>query len=120
MSSSKRRSPVTTHVLDLALGRPAAGIEVLLEKLDGENQWGKVGSGSTSNDGRVESLLVSGNRPEPGTYRLSFETGAYFRGTQRESFYPYVSVSFEVKNPDDHYHVPLLLSPYGFSTYRGS
>jgi 5-hydroxyisourate hydrolase len=120
MNHPKQRSPITTHVLDLCQGRPAGGLGVLLEKLSGGNQWSKLGSSLTCSDGRVENLLAPGSRPEPGTYRLSFETGAYFRGTQREGFYPYVSITFEIKNPEDHYHVPLLLSPYGFSTYRGS
>ena len=116
----KTRSPITTHILDQTLGRPAAGVSVLLERLDAKNQWKQLKTSSTNADGRIEDLLAVGSSPELGTYRLSFETGAYFRALGQESFYPYVSITFEVKNANAHYHVPLLLSPYGYSTYRGS
>ncbi|MCC7536769.1 MAG: hydroxyisourate hydrolase [Deltaproteobacteria bacterium] len=112
-------SPITTHVLDLALGRPAAAVPVRLETrgLDG---WTLVGSGQTDDDGRIRNLLPDSTTLAAGThYRLTFDTGAYFAGQSRESFYPEVVVTFVVRDPK-HHHVPVLLSPFGYSTYRGS
>ena len=116
----KTRSPITTHILDQSIGKPAAGVGVLLEKLDVQNHWLILKESATNADGRVEDLLAPGSEAEPGTYRMSFEVGTYFRSTKRDSFYPYVSISFEIKKAEEYYHVPLLLSPYGYSTYRGS
>jgi 5-hydroxyisourate hydrolase len=111
-------SAITTHVLDTARGRPAAGVPIVLEVL--RDAWSKLGEGSTDADGRLKTLLPADTPLEPGTYRLQFDTGTYF-GTQGiESFYPNVSVVFVVREHGQHYHVPLLLSPYGYSTYRGS
>ncbi|WNB86547.1 hydroxyisourate hydrolase [Cellulomonas sp. ATA003] len=106
-------SLVTTHVLDTALGRPAAGVPVDLEALD-DGTWRPLGHGVTDADGRVGDL---GPAALPhGRYRLRFDTGTYFAGT---GFYPEVVVVFEVAD-DAHHHVPLLLSPFAYSTYRGS
>ena len=108
---------ITTHVLDTARGCPAAGVSVLLERaLDGN--WEPIGRGATGAVGRAGDLLTSG--PEGGRYRLTFDTGAYFEGLGAVSFYPEVSVTFVVEPGEEHYHVPLLLSPFGYSTYRGS
>ena len=104
-------SGITTHVLDTARGRPAAGLPVVLERAV-DARWEPVGRGTTDADGRAHDLLSSA--PEDGRYRLTFETGAYSR------FYPEVTVTFVVEGGEDHYHVPLLLSPFGYSTYRGS
>ena len=104
-------SGITTHVLDTSRGRPAAGVPVVLERAV-DSRWEPVGRGTTDADGRVGDLLSA--RPEDGRYRLTFDTGAYSR------FYPEVSVTFVVEDGDEHYHVPLLLSPFGYSTYRGS
>jgi 5-hydroxyisourate hydrolase len=104
-------SGITTHVLDTSRGRPAAGVPVVLERaVDG--RWEPVGRATTDADGRARDLLSSA--PAEGDYRLTFDTGAYSR------FYPEVSVTFAVEGGEDHYHVPLLLSPFGYSTYRGS
>ena len=103
-------SVVTTHVLDAALGRPAAGVAVRLERLDGA----LVAEARTDDDGRVGDLADA----EPGDYRLVFGTGAWFAAAGRETFYPEVAVTFRLG--DGHHHVPLLLSPYAYSTYRGS
>ena len=108
-------SHVTTHVLDTSTGRPAAGLTVVLERLYGDPPV--LASTDTDDDGRVHEL--GPERLEPGGYRLRFNTGAYFVERRLESFYPEVSISFDVAD-DDHYHVPLLLSPFGYSTYRGS
>ena len=113
-------SAITTHVLDLALGRPASGVAVRLERRDGANGWVTLAERTTDEDGRVRDLLDGGAALERGQYRLTFETGAYFAVFRMMTFYPEVTVLFEVRDPAQHYHVPLLVSPYGFSTYRGS
>ena len=110
-------SGITTHVLDTSRGRPAAGVPLLLERaLD--SGWQPVRRGTTDGDGRVRDLLSSA--PEEGHSRLTFDTGAYFRAVGETGFYPEVSVTFVVSDGGEHYHVPLLLSPFGYSTYRGS
>ena len=116
---SVHQSPITTHVLDTAQGRPAVGVGVILERLSG-HAWQVLGGGTTDVDGRLRSLLEPGEL-QTGTYRLIFETGAYFaeQGIAR-SFYPQAVVIFSVADASSHYHVPLLLSPFGYSTYRGS
>lgn len=101
-------STLSTHVLDTARGRPAAGLHITLETRAGE----RLDAGETDADGRVGSL---GGELGPGDYVLRFDTGGYVAG-----FYPEVVVVFTIADPDQHYHVPLLLSPYGYSTYRGS
>jgi 5-hydroxyisourate hydrolase len=112
-------SPITTHVLDIARGRPASGVPVLLEICEAKNRWRALGDGVTDDDGRLRTLLA-GAALEIATYRISFDTGAYFREHGIEGFYPEVSIVFAVRDASSHYHVPLLLSPYGYSTYRGS
>ncbi len=104
---------VSTHVLDTVTGRPAAGVAVTLEVVD-EGSTETLASTSTDDDGRVADLL-GGNRLRTGVYRLIFNTAAY--GNQ---FYPEVSIVFRVSDADQHHHIPLLLSEYGYSTYRGS
>lgn len=108
-------SQVTTHVLDTGTGGPAPGVTVVLEHELGDPP--ALATGVTDEGGRVGDL--GPERLEPGIYRLRFHTGAYFAATGTSTFYPEVSISFEVTD-DEHYHVPLLLSPFGFSTYRGS
>lgn len=112
-------SPITTHVLDTARGRPAAGLRVLLEKRGPGGRFRAVARGVTDANGRTSDLLGEGGLRR-GTYRLTFDTARYFHSTNTRAFYPSVSVLFEVRDPGQHYHVPLLLSPFGYSTYRGS
>lgn len=112
-------SPITTHVLDTALGRPAEGIEAVLSRLGPDGQKTELGRGATNADGRIADLLSEGSL-EGGLYRLEFNTAGYFAKTGREGFYPMVEITFQVKPDGGHYHVPLLLSPFGYSTYRGS
>jgi 5-hydroxyisourate hydrolase len=118
MTASK--SPITTHVLDVSRGRPAGGLTVILEASGGNGAWREVGRGATNNDGRVMDLLPQGAAFAAGVYRLTFDTAAYFKAVGVAGFYPQVTISFEIKNPGEHYHVPLLLSPFGYSTYRGN
>ncbi len=112
-------SPITTHVLDTALGKPAAGIRVTLYQLGDDANAVEIGRGVTNADGRITGLLPE-NSKISGQYRLEFGTAEYFSATGRESFYPRVEILFEVDPAGGHYHVPLLLSPFGYSTYRGS
>jgi 5-hydroxyisourate hydrolase len=111
-------SGITTHVLDTARGRPAAGIDVVLEKVEAGGGAHVIGEGRTDGDGRVRSLL--NGSAAPGAYRLTFTTRPYFDAQGITTFYPYVAIVFEVAPGQSHYHVPLLISPFGYTTYRGS
>ena len=110
-------SPITTHVLDTARGKPAAGIPVLLH-LQSDGSWQELARGVTNQDGRIADLL-RGAKLQTGKYRLTFETGKYLAPSGKP-FFPEVEIVFEVHDSAQHYHIPLLLSPYGYSTYRGS
>ena len=117
-------SAITTHVLDTALGRPAAGVPVRLERVPGSAGAGAgkqpdvLAEASTNDDGRVPQL--GPDRVEPGTYRLVFDTTAYFAANSQSSFFPEVAITFTLADPTQHDHVPVLLSPFAYSTYRGS
>lgn len=111
-------SGITTHVLDTSAGRPAEGVAVTLEA-EGDAGWQELASRRTDADGRVADLLP-GDELAPGRHRIRFELGPYFGARGLEAFYPYAEVVFTVRDPGDHYHVPLLLSPFGYTTYRGS
>lgn len=111
-------SPLTTHILDTASGTPAAGVPVRLDRL-ADAGWQSVASGHTNHDGRLPDLLEEGQL-EAGVWRMHFDTGAYFEAKGVEGFYPYADVVFHVTKPSSHHHIPLLLSPFGYSTYRGS
>jgi 5-hydroxyisourate hydrolase len=113
-------SPITTHVLDTSRGRPAEGIEVVLEFHDPDTGWSELGHGTTGSDGRLTDLLPDGAPFQAGIYRLRFATEEYYHTLGTRAFYPAVEVVVEIDDPGDHYHLPLLLSPYGYSTYRGS
>jgi 5-hydroxyisourate hydrolase len=107
---------LSAHVLDGTLGQPAADVSVLLERRRGDGTWAQIATGLTGPDGRLDKL---GELAE-GVHRLTFGTGAYFAARGVACFYPEVTVTFQVTNPGEHYHVPLLLSPFAYSTYRGS
>lgn len=111
---------ITTHILDTARGRPAAGVVVLLERRGSAGEWERVGRGETDADGRLRTLVPEGAPLAAGVYRLTFDTGDYFAAQGSDGFYPEAIVVFNVSGAGEHYHVPLLLSPYGYSTYRGS
>ncbi len=110
---------ISTHVLDTAIGRPAAGVAITLDRLD-DGAWTRVASGSTNDDGRIDGGLVGDQDLRAAAYRISFASGAYFEARGERSFYPEVSYDFVVHDASQHYHVPLLVSPWSFSTYRGS
>lgn len=116
-------SNISTHVLDTAAGKPAAGVHVRLEMQTGGREaepWKILGQAVTDADGRAKALLPAGATLAEGVYRLTFDTAHYFRGLQQATFYPEVKITFFVADAAQHYHVPLLLSPFGYSTYRGS
>ncbi len=108
-------NPITTHVLDTAKGCPAAGIAVSLEHLVTADSWQQLASGTTDADGRIMDWMDG--KASPGKYRLTFDTDTYHQG---EGFFSSVVVEFQINASDTHYHVPLLLSPFSYSTYRGS
>ena len=109
---------LSTHILDTALGRPATGVSLTLAKRDADD-WNDIGNGSTDADGRCKTLL--GDAPlEAATYRIRFATAEYFAAQNLTGLYPYVDIVFTVASPGQHYHIPLLLTANGYSTYRGS
>jgi len=112
-------SQITTHVLDTAIGKPAQGIDLTLSRLDGDS-WELLGGGTTNSDGRVADLLPDDVTLEAGRYKVLFVTEAYFRQQQLKAFYPYAEIVFDIDGDGQHYHIPLLLSPFAYSTYRGS
>ena len=112
-------SGLSTHVLDTAIGRPAAGIGVRLE-VEEAGGWRELASAATNADGRVGHLLPPGTALAAATYRLIFDVAAYHAAHGAQGFYPHVAIVFTVRDAGQHHHVPLLLSPFGYSTYRGS
>lgn len=113
-------SAITTHILDTAIGKPAAGVTVSLARLKDDDTLAELGQATTDADGRAAALMPASEPLVAGIYRLVFETDAYFKATQRDAFYPFIEIHFHVADPAQHYHVPLLLSPFGHQTYRGS
>ena len=111
---------ISTHVLDTSLGTPAANVTVTLDRIDANGVATAVSSDVTNADGRVSALVPSDGTLAGGRYRLTFNVASYFDESRRTSFYRVISVDFEVGDKPQHYHVPLLLSPFGYSTYRGS
>lgn len=109
---------VSTHVLDIHRGRPASGVPVTLDRKEG-SAFARVKETTTDADGRVKELVPEGQLTA-GTYRITFDTGSYFAAQNLEGFYPEASIVFVVRDAASHYHVPLLLSAHGYSTYRGS
>lgn len=111
-------SAITTHVLDTSRGAPASDMDVVVHAWQ-EGGWSQIGAGRTNSDGRVAGLLPDGP-VDPGTYRLTFATGEWFAAEKIDGFYPEVAVVFSINDRMTHYHIPLLISPYAYSTYRGS
>jgi 5-hydroxyisourate hydrolase len=112
-------SGISTHILDTSLGRPAAGVPVTLEQnVDGA--WRRISTQTTDADGRAKQLLTSQSALAAGTYRIVFDTASYFEAQNLQGLYPNVEITFLVRDPAAHYHIPLLLTANGYSTYRGS
>ena len=111
-------SQITTHILDTTKGRPAAGVTIILYN-EVKGNWKEIARGKTNEDGRIKDLLTEGKILEQGIYKLRFETKDYFEKEVVKTFYPFVEIVFEIQS-SEHYHVPLLLNPFGYSTYRGS
>ena len=111
-------SQITTHILDISTGKPVAGIRAVLYQQQ-DDQWIEMGKGSTNADGRVTDLLTRDFVLPLGNYKMKFETKEYFDKQFIQTFYPYIEIVFEIKSIE-HYHIPLLLNAFGYSTYRGS
>jgi len=111
---------VSTHVLDITQGKPAEDVPVRLERRESAGEWVRLSSSRTSQNGRCEQLLPENENLRPGLYRLAFDTGSYHLAQNIEGLYPVVEITFQVREGESHFHIPLLLSPYGYSTYRGS
>jgi 5-hydroxyisourate hydrolase len=113
-------SQITTHILDTARGCPAADVAItLFRQQQGEN-WETIGSGRTNSDGRIADLCPQDAVLPAGTYRMHFSTGDYFDAISQPAFYPWADVVFTIDGSGQHYHIPLLLAAFGYSTYRGS
>ncbi len=112
-------SAITTYILDTTSGQPGAGIPAVLEQKSHSTGWQPIAQGVTDADGRINDLLSPQTPFVAGHYRFVFDVGPYYLSQSIECFFPQIVVSFVVKNPMDHYHVPLLLSPFGYSTFRG-
>ena len=111
---------ISTHVLDTALGRPAAMVDVVLERATDESGWQLLATQQTDRDGRCRQMLPSEASLQPGQYRLRFDTGAYYRAQAVQGLYPFIEINFTVQESDDHLHIPLLLTANGYTTYRGT
>lgn len=109
---------LSTHILDTALGKPAADVAVILLRQEGD-KWTEIGSGSTDPDGRCRTLLTE-NALQRATYKLRFEVRSYFAAQKIPGLYPFVEIAFAVSDPSQHYHIPLLIAANGYTTYRGS
>jgi len=111
-------SQITTHILDTSKGKPAQGVNIVLYAKQKE-EWIDIAAGTTNQDGRIGDLLEKENPLKPGIYKMQFDTAAYFTRQSIQTFYPYIEIVFEITGTQ-HYHIPLLVSPFGYSTYRGS
>ncbi len=110
-------SHITTHILDTSKGKAAWGVSVILYQQIA-HEWIQIAKGITNKEGRLSNLLDEGTEPDLGFYKLKFDVKHYFSATDTETFYPVVEIVFEIKTIE-HYHIPLLISPFGYSTYRG-
>jgi 5-hydroxyisourate hydrolase len=111
---------ISTHVLDLTHGKPAKDVPVRLERREASGNWLVLASAHTDNDGRCAQLLPNETAFPTGVYRLAFDTASYFRAQKSDGLYPLVEITFQVRDGESHFHIPLLLSPNGYTTYRGS
>jgi 5-hydroxyisourate hydrolase len=111
---------ISTHILDTARGKPAASVPVRLEHRDLSGVWRELSTARTDSDGRCAELLPADHSLSEGVYRLTFTTADYFAGQGVQGLYPYIEITFHARSGESHFHIPLLLSPNGYSTYRGS
>jgi 5-hydroxyisourate hydrolase len=111
---------ISTHVLDTTRGVPAQDLPVQLERQEESGDWRLLSTGRTDSDGRCSEMLPESAALSAGAYRLTFDTASYFAAQNFTGLYPMVQITFSVRNGETHFHIPLLLSPYGYSTYRGS
>jgi len=111
---------VSTHVLDTTLGKPARDMSVRLERHESSGQWEMIASARTDQDGRCGQLMAENSKLSPGIYRLTFDTAGYHMSLGTSGLYPIVQVTFSVRDGETHFHIPLLLSPHGYTTYRGT
>ncbi len=118
-NNKNNMSQITTHILDTSKGKPAKGILIRLEKQLIDNSWKEIGKGYTNDDGRLPGLVPENTFLEFGIYKLIFDTETYYSNTNVSGLYPFVDIAFKVLE-NKHYHIPLLLNPFGYSTYRGS
>lgn len=118
-STAAQAHQLSTHILDISTGRPAPGVSISLSKLGQDGSWKEIDRKTTDADGRIRDFLKQGEADNRGVYKLTFHTEPYFESKGQESFYPFIEVVFEIRS-GDHFHVPITLSPYGYSTYRGS
>jgi 5-hydroxyisourate hydrolase len=119
LAASAAQNPLSVHVLDQQSGQPGAGIQVTLEQRKG-TEWMQLASGVTNEQGRIPALYPEGKAMAAGDYRIVFRTGEHFARKGQPTFFPRIPVEFTVDAPAQHYHIPLLLSPFGYSTYRGN
>ncbi|MBA5867721.1 MAG: hydroxyisourate hydrolase [Nitrospira sp. CR1.3] len=113
-------SGISTHVLNLVTGLPARNVFAVLELPGSLRTWRTIGEGRTNDDGRIDDWAPKGFKIQPGTYRLTFDVAAYFRSQSTVSFYPEIAIAFGVRDAAQHHHIPLLIGPFGYTTYRGS
>ncbi|ERS01092.1 hydroxyisourate hydrolase [Acinetobacter sp. COS3] len=118
-SFSFAQNPLSVHVLNLENGLPSAGVKVILEKQE-KDQWKELSKSTTNQQGRITALYPQDTPFEKGIYKVTFKTGEWFQKNKQSSFFPEVPVIFSVDGKLEHYHIPLLISPYGYSTYRGN
>jgi 5-hydroxyisourate hydrolase len=111
---------ISTHVLDIAHGKPAKEVPVRLERRESAGEWARLTSSHTDSEGRCSQLVPEGEELRPGLYRLAFDTASYHVSQNVEGLYPIVEITFQVREGDSHFHLPLLLTPHGYTTYRGS
>jgi 5-hydroxyisourate hydrolase len=112
-------STISTHILDTSQGRPADGVNVILELQNPDESWTTLSEAWTDDDGRVKPFFLVETHLDAGIYRLVFDVEGYYARLDRENFYPQITIVFRISDTQQHYHVPLLISPFGFSTYRG-
>lgn len=113
------KNPLSVHVLNTQDGLPSPDVQVTLEQLK-DRKWIELSAGSTDKQGRITALYPEGKKLDHGTYKVTFKTGQWFKERKIDTFFPEINIVFNVDGALDHYHIPLLLSPFGYSTYRGN